>query len=35
MISEKSIKETAVNASLLAEKEGLYAHKLAADVRLK
>ena len=35
MISEKSIKETALNASLLAEKEGLYAHKLAADVRLK
>ena len=34
IISEKSIKETATNASKLAEKEGLFAHKLAADVRI-
>lgn len=34
IISENSIQETALNASILAEKEGLYAHKLAADVRL-
>lgn len=34
IIREKSIKETAINASYLAEKEGLYAHKLAADVRI-
>ena len=35
IIREKSIKETAINASYLAEKEGLFAHKLAADVRLQ
>ncbi len=35
IIREKSIKETALNASYLAEKEGLFAHKLAADVRLE
>ena len=35
IIREKSIKETAINASYLAEKEGLFAHKLAADVRLE
>ncbi len=34
IIREKSIKETAINASYLAEKEGLFAHKLAADVRI-
>ncbi len=34
IIREKSIKETALNASYLAEKEGLFAHKLAADVRI-
>ncbi len=33
-IKDKSLNETAENASFLAEKEGLYAHKLAADVRL-
>ena len=35
IIREKSIKETAINASYLAEKEGLFAHKLAADIRLE
>ena len=35
IINKGAIKETALNASLLAEKEGLCAHKLAADVRLK
>lgn len=35
IIRENSIKQTAQNASILAEKEGLFAHKLAADVRLK
>ena len=35
IIREKSIKETAINASYLAEKEGLFAHKLAADVRIE
>ena len=35
IISDKGIKETAQRASHLAEKEGLFAHKLAADVRLK
>lgn len=35
IIREKSIKETAMNASYLAEKEGLFAHKLAADVRIE
>lgn len=34
IIKEKTIKETAQNASHLASKEGLFAHKLAADVRL-
>lgn len=34
IINDASINETAANASLLAEKEGLFAHKLAADVRL-
>ena len=34
IINENSIKETAKNASKLAEKEGLFAHKLAADVRM-
>ncbi len=34
IISEKSKKEIATNASKLAEKEGLFAHKLAADVRI-
>ncbi len=33
IINEKAVKETAQMASVLAEKEGLYAHKLAADVR--
>ncbi len=35
IINSNSIKETAKNASKLAEKEGLFAHKLAADVRFK
>lgn len=35
IINRNSIKETAKNASVLAEREGLYAHKLAADIRLK
>ncbi len=35
IIRENAIKQTAENASILAEKEGLFAHKLAADVRLK
>ena len=34
IISSKGIKETAQRASHLAEKEGPFAHKLAADVRL-
>ena len=34
IINEKSVNETAKMASELAEKEGLYAHKLAADVRI-
>lgn len=34
IINENAIKETAKNASKLAEKEGLFAHKLAADVRM-
>lgn len=34
IINENSIKETAKNASKLAEREGLFAHKLAADVRI-
>ncbi len=34
IINEKSIMQTAKKASVLAEKEGLYAHKLAADVRI-
>lgn len=34
IIQSKSIKETAQKASCLAAKEGLFAHKLAADVRL-
>ncbi len=32
-IKENSLKQTADYAAFLAEKEGLYAHKLAADVR--
>jgi histidinol dehydrogenase len=35
IINENSIKETASKASVLAEKEGLFAHKLASDVRIK
>lgn len=35
IIREKKLKEIAENASKLAEKEGLFAHKLAADVRHK
>ena len=35
IIREKAIKETAMNVSYLAEKEGLFAHKLAADVRIE
>ena len=35
IINKGAIKETAMNASALANKEGLCAHKLAADVRLK
>lgn len=35
IINENSLKQTAENASKLAKEEGLYAHKLAADVRLK
>ena len=35
IINKNAIKETAMNASLLAAREGLCAHKLAADVRLK
>jgi len=34
IIKDTAIKQTAQNASLLAEKEGLFAHKLAADVRI-
>ena len=34
IINKTSLEETAKNASKLAEKEGLFAHKLAADVRL-
>jgi histidinol dehydrogenase len=35
IIRENSLQETAQNASNLAEQEGLFAHKLAADVRRK
>lgn len=35
IINKNAIKETATNASILANREGLCAHKLAADVRLK
>ncbi len=35
IISKTSLIETAKNASRLAEKEGLFAHKLAADVRVE
>ena len=35
IINKSAIKETAANASNLAEKEGLFAHKLAAEARLK
>lgn len=35
IIKKSSLKQTAQYASHLAEKEGLFAHKLAADVRLK
>ncbi len=34
IIQEKSLGQTAQNASVLAEKEGLFAHKLAADIRI-
>lgn len=34
IINEKSLKQTAENASVLAAQEGLFAHKLAADIRL-
>lgn len=34
IVKSSALKETAQNASHLAEKEGLFAHKLAADVRL-
>ncbi len=35
IINPNSINKTAKNASIFAEKEGLFAHKLAADVRIK
>ncbi len=35
IINEKSLKQTAINASALAFQEGLFAHKLAADIRIK
>ena len=35
IINKNAIEETSQNASNLAEQEGLFAHKLAADVRLK
>ncbi len=35
IIKRNSLEETAKNASRLAKEEGLYAHKAAADVRLK
>lgn len=35
IINEKSLKQTAENASVLASQEGLFAHKLAADIRIK
>lgn len=35
IIKRNSLEETAKNASRLAKQEGLYAHKAAADVRLK
>ncbi len=35
IINGKAIKTTAENASKLAKEEGLFAHKLAADIRLK
>ncbi len=35
IISKTSLIETSKNASRLAEKEGLFAHKLAADVRVE
>ncbi len=34
IINNKALKQTAYNASNLAQQEGLYAHKLASDVRL-
>ncbi len=34
IIQKQTIKETALNASKLAKEEGLFAHKLAADIRL-
>ncbi len=34
IIKEKALKETAANAAFLAEKEGLFAHRLAAKIRL-
>lgn len=34
IINYNSLNQTAKNASFLAEKEGLFAHKLAADIRM-
>lgn len=34
IINPDSLKETASNAAFLADKEGLYAHKFAAEIRL-
>ncbi len=34
IIQEQALKETAKNASNLAKEEGLFAHKLAADIRI-
>jgi len=34
IINEKALKQTVQNASKLAKEEGLFAHKLAADVRM-
>ena len=35
IIKKSSLNETAQNASVLAKEEGLFAHKLAADIRIK
>ena len=35
IIKKSSLNETAKNASILAKEEGLFAHKLAADIRIK